>query len=257
MTATPERPPASGTARASAVLGLVTRAADAHRRTDLESLLRRAGERLAGADVHVLIAGEFKQGKTSLVNALLNVRLPADPAIGSARPVVVSNGSEPTCRLVAPDGATTIDAAGAAAAITTPGPGHVELVVPRRVLAGGLVVIDTPGAGGFNDPGAAAALEALSLADAVVLVSDAGRALTASELAFLAAARQLVPTVACALTRTDLHARWRSTASVVAAQVAEAGETTTVTPVTPVIGVSALLRPVSYTHLTLTTIYSV
>ncbi len=86
----------------------------------------------------------------------------------------------------------------------------VEMRLPRQLLAGGLVLVDTPGVGGLGSAHAAASLAAISTADAVVFVTDASQELTRSELDFLHQARQLCPTVICVLTKTDFYPAWRT-----------------------------------------------
>ena len=67
----------------------------------------------------------------------------------------------------------------------------VEVRLPRKMLAGGLVLVDTPGVGGLGSPHAAASLAAISMADAVLFVTDAAQELTRSEVDFLRRAREL------------------------------------------------------------------
>ncbi|WP_181784126.1 Isoniazid-inducible protein iniA, partial [Pseudonocardia pini] len=80
---------------------------------------------------------------------------------------------------------------------------------PRSLLAGGLVLVDTPGVGGLGSAHGAATTAALPTADAVLLVSDAAQEYTGPELDFLRAAMELCPTVGCVVTKTDLYPHWR------------------------------------------------
>ncbi len=52
-------------------LELTRRAATAYGRTDLADRLARGSIRLTDPAIHVLVVGEFKQGKSSFINALL------------------------------------------------------------------------------------------------------------------------------------------------------------------------------------------
>ena len=61
----------------------------------------------------------------------------------------------------------------------------VEIEMPAPLLAGGLELVDTPGVDSIVARHADVTLAALALADALVLVVDPGRPLTAPELAFL------------------------------------------------------------------------
>ena len=101
-----------------------------------------------------------------------------------------------------------------AAAVAGRPPGErvagVEIQLPRKLLAGGLVLVDTPGVGGLGSAHAAASLAAISMADAVLFVTDASQELTRSELDFLRQARELCRTVVCVLTKTDFYPAWRT-----------------------------------------------
>ncbi|HEX6871030.1 MAG TPA: dynamin family protein, partial [Micromonosporaceae bacterium] len=77
------------------------------------------------------------------------------------------------------------------------------------MLAGGLVIVDTPGVGGLGSAHAAASLAAIAMADAVVFVTDASQELTRSELDFLQRAQHLCSTVICVITKTDFYPAWR------------------------------------------------
>jgi hypothetical protein len=85
----------------------------------------------------------------------------------------------------------------------------VEIQLPRKVLGGGLVMVDTPGVGGLGSAHAAASLAAISLADAVIFVTGAAQEFTRAEIDFLHQARELCGTVVCALTKIDFYPSWR------------------------------------------------
>jgi gas vesicle protein len=86
---------------------------------------------------------------------------------------------------------------------------YAEIGLPRKILEGGLVLVDTPGVGGLGSAHGAATMSALPSADAVLLVSDAAQEYTGPELEFLGAAMKLCPNVACVVTKTDLYPHWR------------------------------------------------
>jgi hypothetical protein len=81
--------------------------------------------------------------------------------------------------------------------------------MPRRLLEGGLVLVDTPGVGGLGSAHAAASLAAIAMADAVLVVTDAAQELTRSELDFIQHAHRLCPSVALVITKTDFYPAWR------------------------------------------------
>ena len=227
-------------ASAGAVVDLGIKAAGAYDRPDLAARLTTTRRRLDEPDLAVLVVGEFKQGKSTLVNALLNIDACAvDDDIATAVPTLVRFGEEPTAtaRYVADvgpddgsDGAAAFDpaapAVGADEAVPVPIDsvpslvvggadeagrriGSVELTVPRRLLGSGLSLMDTPGVGGLASEHGAATLGALPSARAVLFVTDASQELTQPELDFLRRAHALCPHLAVVLSKIDLYPAWR------------------------------------------------
>lgn len=168
----------------------------------------------------VVVVGEKKRGKSSLINALVGRPglLPVDADVATCVHVVVSYG---------PDGATVVEGGGSTGrevpldavaeyAALDPGarvPEHedvsqVQVRVPAPLLAGGLELIDTPGVGGLVAGHAALTLATLDRADALVFVLDGSSEITASELAFLERATERIATVVFALTKIDQFPAW-------------------------------------------------
>lgn len=215
---------------------LALKATTAYGRPDLASRLRQTRKRLADPAVRVLVVGEFKQGKSQLVNALAAAQVcPVDDDIATAVPTVVRYAEQPSATLVREtptplDGAdglerpaqrTDVPLAKLREYVSEAGnPGnnqrlsYVEVGLPRKVLQDGLVLIDTPGVGGLGSAHGAATMAALASADAVLLVSDAAQEYTRAELDFLEAAMRLCPNVAGVLTKTDLYPHWRRIAEI-------------------------------------------
>lgn len=222
------------------VIELALAAIERYERPDLEARLRQARARLTDDRVRVLVVGEFKQGKSMLVNALVGA--PACPVfddITTSVPTVVRHAEAPEVILVRiPEGSR--DAAAARRepipveqlpdyACEQGNPGnrerldHIEVGLPRQLLAGGLELVDTPGVGGLSSVHGAATMAALPSADAVLLVSDASQEYTAPELEFLRQAMALCPNVACVLTKTDAYPHWRRIAELDRGHLATAG----------------------------------
>ena len=206
------------------LVDLALKATTAYERPDLAGRLEQTRRRLADPNVRVLIVGEFKQGKSQLVNALVNAPVcPVDDDIATAVPTVVRHSETTSVTLVREGGSadsppqrTEIPVGKLAEYVSEAGnPGnkallaYAEVGIPRKLLAGGLVLVDTPGVGGLGSAHGAATMSALPSADAVLLVSDAAQEYTGPELEFLAAAMKLCPNVACVLTKTDLYPHWR------------------------------------------------
>ncbi len=71
---------------------VVTKGAD---RKDLTDRLTNTERRLADPSVRVLVVGEFKQGKSLLVNALLGTDVcPIDDDVATSVPTVIRHGDE-------------------------------------------------------------------------------------------------------------------------------------------------------------------
>jgi hypothetical protein len=205
------------------LVDLALKATTAYGRPDLGPRLQATRRRLADPDVRVLVVGEFKQGKSQLVNALVNAPVcPVDDDIATAVPTMVRHAETTTVHLVregAPGSTpsrTEVPAAKLAEYVSEAGKPanragltYAEVGIPRKLLAGGLVLVDTPGVGGLGSAHGAATMSALPGADAVLLVSDAAQEYTGPELEFLHAAMKLCPNVGCVLTKTDLYPHWR------------------------------------------------
>jgi len=221
---------------------LALAAVERHDRPDLHARLRATRTRLVDEQVRVLVVGEFKQGKSMLVNALVGAPVcPVFDDLATSVPTVVRHADTATVTLV-----RVLDADGPAGqprteriavdveqlpayASESGNPGNrerlscVEVGIPRPLLAGGLVLVDTPGVGGLSSVHGAATMSALPSADAVLLVSDASQEYTAPELELLRQATSVCPNVACVLTKTDLYPDWRAIAELDRGHLARAG----------------------------------
>lgn len=201
-------------------------ATTAYDRPDLGDRLQRALDSIADPSVNVVVVGEFKQGKSSLINALLNAKVCAvDDDIATAVPTVVRHGDEQrawalTRPIDSPNDTeptkNPISFTDVPAFETERGAPHrdvavtgVEIEIPRRLLDNGLVLIDTPGVGGLGSAHSTATLGALSVANAVVFVSDASQEYTRAEIDFLHQAVELCPHVMCVMTKIDFYPDWR------------------------------------------------
>jgi Dynamin family len=182
-------------------------------RPDLNARLQQARERLLADDVRVLVVGEFKQGKSMLVNGIVSAPVcPVRDDIATAVPTEVRYADPAAVTLVDKNGGRAeipLDRLADYACEPSTHDGHVEVGIPRAILKGGLVLVDTPGVGGLNSVHGAATRSALATADAVLFVTDASQELTAPEVDFLRQAADVCPTVACVLTKTDLYPEWR------------------------------------------------
>ena len=168
--------------------------------------LAAAQERLQDGRLTVVVCGEFKRGKSSLLNALLEEDpplFPVDAVVATSVVTVVSWGESEriTVGLEGVDGTLTerlITRAEIADYATEAGnPGNdkrvasvVSVQTPNTRLRSGVVLVDTPGVGGVLTAHSAVTTGFLPSADAIVFVSDFTQPLTASELDFLRQAAQ-------------------------------------------------------------------
>ena len=231
-------------------------ATTAYDRPDLGERLERALTAVGDPSVNVVVVGEFKQGKSSLINSLLNAKVCAvDDDIATAVPTVVRHGAEQRAwALTRPSGAP-IDTESTKNAITFSdvpafetevGPGDpgitvtgVEVEIPRRLLEDGLVLIDTPGVGGLGSAHSTAALGALSVANAVIFVSDASQEFTRAEIDFLSQALELCPHVLCVMTKIDFYPDWRRVVEINKGHLARTGFDVRIQPLSSVLRLEA------------------
>ncbi len=212
-------------------------------RGDLAERLERASAALAErSDSVVAVVGEFKQGKSSLVNALLHTDLcPVDADVVTALPTILRFARPPAAFLISDgDRREPIEFAELPKHITgsdaDPAPRAVEAGIDRRLLGAGLAVVDTPGVGGLDSAQGNLTLATLTTAGAALFVTDAAQELTAPEVDFLRRTRERCPRTFLVLTKTDLHVEWRRIASINEAHLKRAGLDV------PIIGVSSFLR---------------
>jgi GTPase SAR1 family protein len=229
---------ASTTTAAREVVALAQKAATAYKRDDLGRRLEQAQRRLDDPGVRVLVVGEFKKGKSSLVNALLGHPIcPVDDDVATCVPTIVRYGANATAELhLRPDAdgdppqpqviavdelRDHVSERGNAANIR--GIERAEVAVPSALLEQGLTLVDTPGVGGLGSKHGAMTMGVLPSADAVILVSDASQEYTDPELKFLQRARDLCPNLIAVVTKIDLYPEWRRIAEIDAAHLDQRG----------------------------------
>ena len=206
---------------------LALEASTAYQRPDLAVRARQALQRLHNPRVRILVVGEFKQGKSMLVNALVNAPIcPIDDDISTSVPTVVRYAHHPSATLVrgawgggdanereerfqVPIEQLANHVSEAGNPGNHAGLKYAEAGIPRDILADGLELVDTPGVGGLGSVHGSATMAMLPSADAILLVSDAAAEYSRPELEFLRQAALACPNVACVLTKIDLYPRWQ------------------------------------------------
>lgn len=217
---------------ALSAVGITIEAATAYGREDLALRMDGTKHNLSDPNVRVMVVGEFKQGKSSLVNAMLNAPVcPVDDDVATSVPTMVRYAAEPEALLVRPvegtsdvegirrrggDDAEPIDFGAVpvyASEVGNPGNERgllaVDIGLPRSLLNDGMVLVDTPGVGGLGSPHTAATIAALPTADVVLFVSDASQELTMAEFEFLQAAQQVCSNCAFVMTKHDFYPNWQ------------------------------------------------
>jgi GTP-binding protein EngB required for normal cell division len=160
---------------------------------DVAGQVGEASRRLAGLELEVAVVGEFKRGKSTLLNALIDAEvLPAGVLPLTAVPTVLERG-EPVCLVSFTDGHTEEHDLGAVGEFVTEecNPGNrlgVERVVVRLhapLLDEGVRLVDTPGVGSVLEHNTTATDAYLPSLDAAILVTSADPPISKGERAFL------------------------------------------------------------------------
>ena len=182
----------------------------------------------------VVVVGEVKRGKSSLVNALIAQPdlLPVDVLTCTSAPIRVAVSHDgpvvPQVTLVrgteremilATELArwVTVDGVGSLQGNTNVGmdeaqdpPSSAEISV-RYPDMDGITVVDTPGVGGLDKRAVTAALQEARHAGVLLMVCDASTPITAPEMDILRQAHDSVGGVIVAVTKTDKNTRrWRA-----------------------------------------------
>lgn len=233
-------------APAKAVLQL----AEAADRPDLIQRTHATANRFAGRACTIAVVGEFKMGKSSLVNAIANAPLcPVDDDVATAKPLEIRNAEEPVAGVVykitgddttRPMREIEFDEINSYVSEppTAPDADDVALVrvgLPRKLFASGLALIDTPGVGGLGSTHSALALSVLPAADAVLFVSDASQELTAPELEFLDVVISMCQRVTLVMPKTDFYPQWRRIVELNRAHLLKRGLDVPIMPVSTVL----------------------
>ncbi|MEX0666163.1 MAG: dynamin family protein [Acidimicrobiia bacterium] len=240
-----------------AAIHLVTKAVTAYGREDLAARIAAARQRLEDPAFRVLVVGEFKQGKSSLVNALLNTSVcPVDDDIATSAPTAVGFADPPTARVLYspmsedPDAEPDVEeipvdrireyVTEAANPANERRVQWVEVGVPSPMLEDGLVFVDTPGVGGLGSVHGAITAAALPTADGVLFLSDASQEFSEPEMTFLKQAISLCPNVCCVVTKIDFYPAWRKIVDLDQGHLAEAKIATSIISVSSTLRTQAL-----------------
>ncbi|MGH3430981.1 MAG: dynamin family protein, partial [Mycobacteriales bacterium] len=168
----------------------------------------------------VVVVGETKRGKSSLVNALLEAPglSPVDASVATSSYLEFVHSPVPSAQAFVPGEPEPIDipldqlrAWGTHAGGLPDGqrpPRKIRIGYPAALLQR-VRLVDTPGAGGLDAAHAGIALDAVNHATALLFVLDASSPLSRPELDFLIEASRRVNGVLFAVTKIDAYPGWR------------------------------------------------
>jgi hypothetical protein len=195
-------------------------------RDDLVGRLSAETLRADGSAVMVVVAGEAKRGKSSLVNALLArpdlspvnaapaLESPVDAIVATSAHIVIQYATEPYARVyhdASPLGEEVTPGSLATWATAAGNPGNakrvrsIEIGLDHPLLAQGVTLVDTPGVGGLEAAHADVTLAALTAADVLLFVIDASAPLSGPELSFLDRVTERIGNVLLVLTKIDAY----------------------------------------------------
>jgi len=159
-------------------------------------LVTAAEKTLNRQKFHLTVLGEFKRGKSSLVNSLISRNiLPTDILPSTAVLTVIEHSEAESCHVTWCDGHTdnwpatqealnrlTVEGDVEAESVQ-----YVKLTLNLPLLQDGIVLIDTPGVNDLSDARAEVTYNILPHSDAALFLLDAAAPLTRSEANFLTA----------------------------------------------------------------------
>jgi signal recognition particle receptor subunit beta len=205
--------------KVASTAGRVVEVAAARERDDLAGALRAELDSRAEASTVVVVAGETKRGKSSLINALLGQPdlLPVDADIATGAYILVRHGPRTSAAVLldeSPAGREVPVEELAEWVTPRANPDNVKGVrgvvvsLDHPLLAQGVVLVDTPGTGGLEAAHGAVTKAALRTADVLIFVVDASAPLSRPELRFLEESTDRIETVIFALTKRDAYRGW-------------------------------------------------
>jgi ribosome biogenesis GTPase A len=183
-------------------------------------MLNELSLRFSEGRFHLAVLGQFKRGKSTLLNALIGESiLPVGVVPLTAAPTFIQFGETAKIRVryqdSRPEGefyGTSTDARSAylAGFVTERGNpqnrqgiAEVQVDLPAPILSDGLVLIDTPGIGSTCRHNTTVTLDFLKQCDAALFMISADPPITEVELEFLRQVKEMVPRLFFVLNKID------------------------------------------------------
>lgn len=179
---------------------------------DKAEAVEAQARRLAAAELSVVVVGEFKRGKSTLINALLGQALLPVAAVPLTAVVTVARRGRETAAFVEfLDGTSRTVPPGTVVDYISEelNPGNMKNVArvivetPSPLLERSIALVDTPGVGSVYRHNTEVAERYLPEADAVVLVLSADPVIGAAEVEFLRSARRWARRLFVVLNKID------------------------------------------------------
>ena len=184
------------------------------------SKLNDLNKRFSEGRFHLAVLGQFKRGKSTLLNALTGEPiLPVGVVPLTAAPTFIQFGEAPKVRVRYQDGRqvdeftgdSTVERSAYLAGFVTEkgnpqnarGIAEVQVDLPAPILSGGVVLIDTPGIGSTYRHNTTATLNFLQQCDAALFLVSADPPITEVELEFLRQVREKIPRLFFVLNKID------------------------------------------------------
>lgn len=180
---------------------------------DVADTLQDLAQRVSRHEFRLAVAGQFKRGKSTVINALLGrAVLPADVLPLTSVPTLVGHGDEDRVSVVLQTGTTLSipleDLPQFATETHNPGNvrgvQHIAVEISESMPVANLCLIDLPGIGSTVEANSRIAYASLDMADAAVFVTGADPPLTEQELHFLDALTHRVARVFVVQNKRDL-----------------------------------------------------
>src|SRR2546428_5757854 len=194
----------------------LSRLADLFTQLGQAPLRWRAGglaDKLETEQFNLVVLGQFKRGKSTLINALLGADLLPTAVIPLTSIVtIIQYGPQPHAVVRCLDGRTLeVDIADLALYLTerdnpdnTRGVAQVEVAFPSTFLGSGVRLVDTPGVGSVYASNTGTTHDYLPQADAAIIVLAADQPISQAEIEFVHTAGQYAAKFFFILNKIDL-----------------------------------------------------